>query len=76
MPKAGTLLMIDRDASIQFAACPFVARMMKPQDWPATWDGWVWLNVYQLDSSGDALEQRSIYVNLAGMKPYVPPTPR
>jgi hypothetical protein len=36
-------------------------------DWP-TYTGWVWLDGYQLDESGDAVERRSIFVQVAGLR--------
>lgn len=67
------MLYLGRDASPQFSARPIVARMIKAQDWPISWEGGAWISVYELDAAGEAVEQRSVYVILAGVRPYVPP---
>jgi hypothetical protein len=41
-------------------------RVIRIHDWP-TYEGWAWLDGYQLDASGDAVERRSIYVRLRGL---------
>jgi hypothetical protein len=43
-------------------------RVIRVHDWP-TYDGWVWLDGYQLDQSGDAVERRSIFVRIDGLEP-------
>jgi hypothetical protein len=43
-------------------------RVIRVHDWP-TYDGWAWLDGYQLDASGDAVERRSIFVQLTGLQP-------
>jgi hypothetical protein len=43
-------------------------RVIRVHDWQ-TADGWAWLDGYQLDSSGDAVERRSIFVQLVGLRP-------
>jgi hypothetical protein len=42
-------------------------RVIRVHDWQ-TADGWAWLDGYQLDSSGDAVERRSIFVQLVGLR--------
>ncbi|NUR74464.1 MAG: hypothetical protein HOU81_26945, partial [Hamadaea sp.] len=36
-------------------------------DWP-TYDGWLWLDGYQLNAAGDAVERRSIFVQGNGLR--------
>jgi len=43
-------------------------RVIRVHDWQ-TADGWAWLDGYQLDSAGDAVERRSIFVQLVGLQP-------
>jgi hypothetical protein len=43
-------------------------RVIRVHDWP-TYDGWAWLDGYQLDASGDAVERRSIFVLIDGLQP-------
>lgn len=57
---------VTRTASAQFAV-PIMFRVIRRLDWP-TYQGWVWLDGYQLDSTGDAVERRSIFVRLDGLR--------
>jgi hypothetical protein len=41
-------------------------RVIRVHDWP-TYDGWVWLDGYQLNAAGDAVERRSIFVQVKGI---------
>ncbi len=60
--------MIGKAASVQFATeMPF--RVIRVHDWP-TYDGWVWLDGYELSrTTGDAVERRSIFVQINGIRP-------
>lgn len=71
-PRSGDVLRITRAASVQFRE-PILFRVIRVHDWP-TYDGWVWLDGYQLDGSGDAVERRSIFVLVAGLQQI--PSPR
>lgn len=73
-PAAGEVLRITRAASAQFAA-PMLFRVIRPHDWP-TYRGWVWLDGYQLDAAGDAVERRSIFVRVDGLRTVPPAAPR
>ncbi|MFI6067149.1 hypothetical protein ACIA47_18105 [Micromonospora sp. NPDC051227] len=64
--KAGDVLIVDRAASVQFTR-PIRLRLIRVLDW-ITYDGWVWLDGYELDSRGDALARRSIFVMKAGLR--------
>jgi hypothetical protein len=60
------VLRVTRSASVQFTE-PMMFRVIRVvHDW-ATYDGWAWLEGYQLNSDGDAVERRSIYVQLQGL---------
>ncbi|MFD1324359.1 hypothetical protein [Micromonospora sonneratiae] len=77
LPESGDLLRVTRTASAQFAV-PILFRVIRRCDWP-TYRGWTWLDGYQLDSAGNAVERRSIFVRLAGLRrvePGVPPASR
>ncbi|MEV6970172.1 hypothetical protein AB0M47_34190 [Hamadaea sp. NPDC051192] len=65
-PKAGDILHVTRDASVQFATAIFF-RVIRVHDWP-TYDGWLWLDGYQLNAAGDAVERRSIFVQGNGLR--------
>lgn len=73
MPRSGDVLHIGKEASVQFMA-PMHFRVIRLHDWP-TYDGWVWIDGYELNSSGDAVERRSIFVQIAGLR-HVPTKPR
>jgi hypothetical protein len=65
-PRSGDIVHITREASVQFLK-PMMFRVIRVHDWP-TYDGWMWLDGYQLNSAGDAVERRSIFVQQAGLK--------
>ncbi|WP_323373834.1 hypothetical protein [Plantactinospora alkalitolerans] len=66
LPRSGDVLHVTRTASVQFAN-PIFFRVIRVHDWP-TYHGWVWLDGYELDASGDAVERRSIFVQLDGLR--------
>jgi len=66
-PRSGDVLRVTRQASVQFAE-PMLFRVIRVHDWQ-TYDGWAWLDGYELDSSGEAVERRSIFVELEGLQP-------
>jgi len=61
------VLCVTREASVQFMH-PMMFRVIRVHDWQ-TYDGWAWLDGYQLDAAGDAVERRSIFVQVDGLKP-------
>jgi hypothetical protein len=65
-PRAGDVLRITRAASVQFLE-PILFRVIRIHDWQ-TYDGWIWLDGYQLNTVGDAVERRSIFVQLGGLQ--------
>lgn len=65
-PQSGDIVHVTREASVQFLR-PMMFRVIRVHDWP-TYDGWMWLDGYQLNSAGDAVERRSIFVQEAGLK--------
>ncbi|MCG5459614.1 hypothetical protein PSH03_005398 [Micromonospora sp. PSH03] len=57
------------DASVQFSGVRAMHfRVIRVLDW-VTYDGWVWLDGYQLNASGDAIERRTVYVQIWGVRP-------
>jgi len=66
LPRSGDVLHVTRTASVQFVV-PIYFRVIRVHDWP-TYHGWVWLDGYELDSGGDAVERRSIFVQLDGLR--------
>ncbi|MGX4656133.1 hypothetical protein ACWCHM_20810 [Micromonospora sp. SCSIO 07396] len=71
--RPGDLLLITRAASVQFIR-PIRCRLIRIDDRP-TYDGWVWLEVYQLDARDRAVTRRSIFVRRAGVRPADPGHP-
>ncbi|KXK59424.1 hypothetical protein AWW66_24260 [Micromonospora rosaria] len=70
--RAGDLLHLTRAASLQFGR-PILFRLIRVQtDW-ITYDGWVWLDGYQLDDRGDAVARRSVFVQRAGIRTLTQP---
>jgi hypothetical protein len=75
LPRSGDVLRVTRDASVQFMY-PLLFRVIRVHDWP-TYEGWTWLDGYELDASGDAVERRSIFVRVDGLyKVAAAPDPR
>ncbi|MGC5286676.1 hypothetical protein [Micromonospora sp. DT231] len=70
--KAGDLLRLDRAASVQFMI-PITVRVIRKLDW-ITYDGWCWIDCYQLDDKGDAIARRSLFL-MPEHATYVPPPP-
>ncbi|WP_245714720.1 hypothetical protein [Micromonospora inyonensis] len=65
--RAGDLFEVTAAASVQFTVRPIVFRLIRVLDW-VTFDGWIWLDGYQLDAKGDAVARRSIFVQPAGLR--------
>lgn len=64
--QAGDVLLLDRAASVQFTS-PITFRVIRVED-AGTTDGWVWLDGYQLDERGNAVDKRSVFVQLSGVQ--------
>ncbi|SCL39426.1 hypothetical protein GA0074692_5359 [Micromonospora pallida] len=71
--RAGDLLHITRAASVQFVT-PIAFRLIRVLDLP-TFDGWLWLDGYQVDKKGDAVARREIFVQRAGLRKLPPSIP-
>jgi hypothetical protein len=67
LPKTGDVLRVTKATSVQFVQ-PMLFRVIRVHDWQ-TYDGWAWLDGYQLNTAGDAIERRSIFVQLQGLRP-------
>ncbi|MFC3384866.1 hypothetical protein [Couchioplanes azureus] len=66
LPRSGDVIHVTKAASVQFSS-PMLFRVIRVHDWP-TYEGWIWLDGYELNSSGDAVERRSIFVQLSGLR--------
>ncbi|WP_200208257.1 hypothetical protein [Micromonospora coerulea] len=65
LPRSGDVLHVTRAASVQFLR-PIMFRVIRVLDWP-TYDGWLWLDGYELNAAGDAVNRRSIFVQSEGL---------
>ncbi|MGQ5260768.1 hypothetical protein ACTWLT_08440 [Micromonospora sp. ZYX-F-536] len=66
LPRSGDVLHVTRAASVQFLR-PIRYRVIRVLDWP-TYDGWLWLDGYELNAAGDAVTRRSIFVQREGLQ--------
>ena len=73
LPRSGDVLRVTRAASVQFST-PMLFRVIRVHDW-STYNGWAWLDGYELNGVGDAVERRSIFVQLDGLQPAQPAQP-
>jgi len=75
LPSSGDVLLVGPQASVQFNP-PIIFRVIRVLPY-STYEGWVWLDGYQLNSTGDAVERRSIFVQIRGLRKIEPkPDPR
>ncbi|RLP98303.1 hypothetical protein [Micromonospora sp. CV4] len=73
--QAGDLLHITRAASVQFAT-PILFRLIRVMTDRITYDGWAWIEGYQLDARGEAVARRELLVQPAGLRRLSPAAPR
>lgn len=66
LPRSGEVLHVTRAASVQFTE-PLLFRVIRVHDWP-TYQGWIWLDGYELNAAGDAVDRRSIFVQIDGLR--------
>jgi hypothetical protein len=72
LPRSGDVLRVTKAASVQFTQ-PLLFRVIRVHEWP-TYNGWAWLDGYELNAVGDAVERRSIFVQIDGLQAgYVAP---
>jgi hypothetical protein len=72
--KAGDVLHVTAACSVQFAK-PIIFRLIKARHDLITYQGWIWLDGYELDAQGDAVARREIYVLRAGLTVQRPTAP-
>ncbi|MFV2022712.1 hypothetical protein [Micromonospora sp. LOL_023] len=66
-PKPGDVLVIGREASVQFAGGRGIRLRVISVDRKQTYDGWVWVAGYVIDRDGDAADRREIFVQRRGL---------
>ncbi|MGV9210284.1 hypothetical protein ACTFTM_00295 [Micromonospora sp. RB23] len=69
--KSGDLLHLTQAASVQFSR-PFLLRLIRVLEDRITYDGWVWIEGYELDARGEAVARRELFVQLAGLRKLAP----
>lgn len=67
VPRGGDVLILDGHASVQFKSNPILFRVIRHHDWTCT-AGWIWLDGYELNGNGDAIERRSVFVQVDGLR--------
>ncbi|WP_374197538.1 hypothetical protein [Micromonospora sp. RL09-050-HVF-A] len=73
--RSGDVLHLSRTASVQFIR-PITVRVIRVlADWH-TYDGWVWIDAYQLNAVGDAVRRRTLFLMPAGARRPAPQSDR
>ncbi|MET7879520.1 hypothetical protein ABZS52_21640 [Micromonospora profundi] len=65
--KAGDVVYLTTAASVQFLR-PIFVRVIREVPERHTYDGWVWVEGYELDAVGDAVARRELFVMRAGVR--------
>ncbi|WP_306209927.1 hypothetical protein [Actinoplanes sp. RD1] len=73
--RAGDVVLVGRAASVQFAGPAGFAFRVVDVDLRPTYEGWVWLDGYQLDRRGRPVLRRRIFVREAGLRRPPPKQP-
>ncbi|MFG3715777.1 hypothetical protein [Micromonospora sp. NPDC047730] len=72
--KSGDVIRLTRDASPQFVN-PIRVRVIRVLDDWHTYDGWKWLDGYQLGPKDEAVDRRTLFVRVAGVQWLTKPAP-
>lgn len=75
VPQPKEVFRVTAQASCQFAVRPILFRVIRVHEWRSYWDGWVWLDGYELNPAWDAVSRRTIYVQPAGLIAATSPAP-
>ena len=73
LPQSGDVLVVGKAASVQFTH-PILFRVIRVLD-IETYEGCRWLEGYELNNAGDAVERRQIFVQVAGLRMAQPTQP-
>ncbi|WP_433133990.1 hypothetical protein ACQPWW_17350 [Micromonospora sp. CA-240977] len=65
--RAGDVILLTTAASVQFRK-PIVVRVIRELPDRHTYDGWLWLDAYELNPKGDAIARRELFVMRAGVR--------
>ncbi|MDG9673617.1 hypothetical protein [Micromonospora sp. DH14] len=69
--RAGDVVLLTVAASVQFRE-PIVVRVIREIPDRHTYDGWLWLDAYQLDPKGEAVARRELFVLRTGVRRQAP----
>ncbi|WFE32070.1 hypothetical protein [Micromonospora sp. WMMD975] len=73
--KGGDVLHLTRSASVQFVR-PIIVRVIREIADRPCFDGWTWIEAYELDAKGEAIAKRELFVQPAGLRWLTAPTPK
>ncbi|MEV1159488.1 hypothetical protein AB0J27_29250 [Micromonospora chokoriensis] len=73
--RAGDVVLLTDAASVQFRK-PIVVRVIREIPDRYTYDGWLWLDAYQLNAKGEAVARRELFVMRAGVRRQAVPVRR
>ncbi len=76
IPRPGDVVIVDGNASVQFADTRWLLFRVISVAGKPTYEGWAWIQGYSLNSAGDAIERREIFVQHAGLRHYRPRSTR
>lgn len=65
--KAGDLVRLTNAASVQFFR-PITVRVIREFPERYTYEGWVWIEGYELNAAGDAVARRELFVMRGGVR--------
>ncbi|MBQ0980628.1 hypothetical protein [Micromonospora sp. M61] len=65
--RAGDVIRLTTAASVQFMK-PIVVRVIRELPDRHTYDGWLWLDAYELGKKGEAVARRELFVMRAGVQ--------
>ncbi|MDM4723491.1 hypothetical protein QTQ03_29375 [Micromonospora sp. WMMA1363] len=67
-PGSGDVLRLDERTSVQFSGPRAITLRVIAADNRPTYDGWIWLEGYELDDAGLAVRRHTVFVQLAGLR--------
>ncbi|MGC4869285.1 hypothetical protein ACLQ3B_28035 [Micromonospora sp. DT53] len=65
--RAGDVVLLTTAASVQFSR-PIVVRVIRELPDRHTYDGWLWLDAYELGRKGGAVARRELFVMRGGVR--------
>ncbi|WFF06633.1 hypothetical protein O7622_26940 [Micromonospora sp. WMMD1076] len=65
--KCGDVLHLTRAASVQFVR-PIIVRVIREIADRHSYDGWTWIEAYELSARGEAVAKRELFVQPAGLR--------